>query len=177
MALFDFSTTKNELGVIRTKSLFYELSYSNTDNVIFTVKEHDSKTPCGKHLTSFPALYIPLHIEDPTDATFAEAVFGSFEVFTKIRNAPQLQDYFDRWQFEAVTKRKAPAFQAIVSEVRENGKGSLQAAKYLIEEPWIKDKTDGRGARKRSRETTQKAYEQNGLQEDLQRLRDEGLIN
>lgn len=177
MPLFDQEQLRTSKNVIYTKALFWELSYDNPTNCIFTLKEHDVTSPAGETYLSFSKLFIPLAVEDPTHATFAEAVFGSWDVFTKIYNAPQLQQYFEKWEREAQVKRKAMAFQALVQEVREQGKGSLQAAKYIIEEPWIKDKTDGRGARKRSRQTTQEAYEQTGLQDDIERLRDEGLIN
>ena len=179
MALYDFTFTKGDQGVIRTKSLFYELSYDNQEHVLFTLKEHDIELPNGRPLVALSKIFIDSVMTDPTEYDFAQAVFGSWEVWEKITKQPKLKQHIEKWRREATIKRKALAFRSVLSEVQEGGKSSFTAAKYLIEEPWaVKDArtTDGRKARKDARETAEEAFERAAVSDDIKRLKEEGLI-
>ena len=178
MALYDFTYTKTDNGIIRTKSLFYELAYDNPEFAIFTLKEHDSETSAGRPLMSLAQTFIAMTIDDPTEVEFADEVFGSWEVWDKIRNSDKrIVAAIEKWRKEADIRRKAIAFKAVVNEARD-GKSSLAAAKYLIEEPWKKgdNSTDGRKKRSEARETAKEAFERTGVAEDIKRLREDGLI-
>lgn len=179
MALFDMSTFKNDSGALRTQSLFYELSYDNPEHAVFTLKEDDIELPSGKKAHSLRLLYLARATSDPTEYEFALGVFGSWDVWTRLSKAPKIRDAVQKWRDEAAVRRKAMAFQSVVTEVRDGGKSSFTAAKYLIEEPWkVKDArtADGRKARKEVAATAEQAFERAGINEDLKRLKQEGLI-
>lgn len=179
MALYDFTLTKADHGVIRTKSLFYELSYDNQEHVLFTLKEHDIELPNGRPLVALSKIFIDSVMTDPTEYDFAQAVFGSWDVWEKMCKARELKQHIQKWRKEATIKRKALAFKSVMQEVQEGGKSSFTAAKYLIEEPWAaKDgrTVDGRKARKDAKETAEEAFERAAISEDLKRLKEEGLI-
>jgi len=127
---------------------------------------------------SLAQTFIAMTVDDPTEVEFADAVFGSWEVWEKISNSDKrLVAKIKKWRHEADIRRKALAFRAIVKEIRLEGKGALSAAKYLLEEPWKGSKAkDGRKGRAETRETAEQAFERNGVSEDLKRLREEGLL-
>jgi hypothetical protein len=179
MALFDTSLTKNDSGAVMTMALFYELSYDNHQHVIFTLKDHDIELPNGRPAVALSQKFIDLCTMDPTEYEFAQVIFGSWDVWERISNSPKLAPHVKRWRKEATIRRKAMAFKAVISEVSEGGRSSFTAAKYLIEENWVDQgqSTDGRAARKKVKETASKAYERVAAQDDLKRLREEGLIN
>lgn len=134
--LFGFEYTKTSKGVVRTKSLFYELSYENLEHVIFTLKEEDVERE-GRTYVSLANLYRTLVPQDPTEYTFAMTVFGNWHVWDVIRNAPQLKPYVARWRREAEIKVKSEAIKAIAEEMKSGGRSSFTAAKLLLERGWI----------------------------------------
>lgn len=134
--LFGFEYTKTSKGVVRTKSLFYELSYESPEHVIFTLKEEDVERN-GRTYVSLSNLYRTLVPQDPTEYTFAMTVFGNWHVWDVIRNAPQLKPYVARWRKEAEIKVKSEAIKAIAEEMKSGGRSSFTAAKLLLERGWI----------------------------------------
>jgi hypothetical protein len=134
--LFDTSKTKSDNGVVRTKSLFYELSYDNTEHVLFTLKDQDLDHN-GRTYTSLSNLYRSLVPQDPTEYTFAMAVFGNWHVWDTIRNAPQLKPHVKKWRNEAEVKIKSEAIKAIALEAQSGGRSAFTAAKLLLERGWI----------------------------------------
>jgi len=134
--LFDLTKTKTENGVVRTKSLFYELSYDNTEHVLFTLK-NDDLDHNGRTYTSLSKLYRSLAAQDPTEYTFAMAVFGDWDVWDKIRNAPQLRPYVTKWRKEVEIKIKSQAIKIIAEEAMGGGRSSFTAAKLLLDRGWI----------------------------------------
>lgn len=134
--LFGFDYTKTSKGVVRTKSLFYELSYENLESVIFTLKDEDVEKD-GKTYVSLANLYRTLVPQDPTEYTFAMTVFGNWHVWDVIRSAPQLRPYVARWRKEAEIKVKSEAIKAIAEEMKSGGRSSFTAAKLLLERGWI----------------------------------------
>ena len=176
MSLLSSSQFKTKEGVVRTKSLFYELLYDDHTYAVFTTKEEDHETPDGKPLVSFPKLFVSSLVDDPTEYSFAMEVFGSWSAWDKIRNSDKrLVKKIEAWRLEADIARKAMAFRSVVEEAK-GGKSAFSASKYLIEGSWKTKGPDGRSARSRERETAQLAFEKSGVDEDLERLRDEGLI-
>lgn len=145
--LFDLSKTKSDNGVVRTKSLFYELSYDNTDHVLFTLKDFDVEHN-GRTYTSLPNLYRSLVPQDPTEYTFAMAVFGNWHVWDVIRNAPQLRPYVKRWRNEAEVKIKSEAIKTIAAEAQSGGRSSFTAAKLLLERGWIEKEAASKAKQK-----------------------------
>lgn len=134
--LFGPEYTKTIKGVVRTKSLFYELSYTDPEHVIFTTKEEDIERN-GKTYISLSKLFCSLVPQDPTEYTFAMTVFGSWHVWEVIREAPQVSLHYKRWKREAEIKVKSEAIKAIAEEARSGGRSSFTAAKLLLERGWI----------------------------------------
>lgn len=169
--LFGTEYTKTVKGVIRTKSLFYELSYADPTHVVFTLKDEDVDHN-GRTYVSMAKLYRSLVPQDPTEYTFAMAVFGNWHVWEVIREAPQLKPYVTRWRREAEVKIKSEAIAAIATEMKEGGRSSFTAAKLLLERGWLEKDT----ASKTKQKLQEKEDEEMGkealslLSEDAARL-------
>jgi hypothetical protein len=123
-------------------------------------------------------LYMAHSVDDPSEVTFAEEVFGDLYFWQCLTEANWFQRHIQEWRLLAATVRKREAFKSIIKEVRENGKSSFTAAKYLIEEPW---KTGNALQRKQNKklisESAEAAFSDSTIQSDLKRLKDEGIIN
>jgi hypothetical protein len=145
--LFGPEYTKTVKGVIRTKSLFYELSYADPTHVVFTLKDEDVDHK-GRTYMSIAKLYRSLVPQDPTEYTFAMAVFGNWHVWEVIREAPQLKPYVTRWRREAEVKIKSEAIAAIATEMKEGGRSSFTAAKLLLERGWLEKDTASKAKQK-----------------------------
>lgn len=134
--LFGPDKTKNDRGVVRTKSLFYELSYGNTEHVIFNLKDEDQVVD-GKTFVSLPNLYRSLVANDPTEYTFAIAVFGYWDIWDYIRKSPPLKSHVAKWRREVEVRIKSEAIQIIAKEAKEGGRSSFTAAKLLLDRGWL----------------------------------------
>ena len=161
MAMFDHEQLHNKMNRALTKSLFHEFE-AGGGSVILTLNQPDLPYPCLRKL------FVSLTMDDPSEAIFAEEVFGDIGYWTKLRAAPFIQDVISDWVDEATIKRKSKAFQYIVKEVKEDGKNGYAAAKFLIEEPW-KDKRNPK-VKKEVKRTTSAASDE--VHSDIVRLRD-----
>ncbi len=160
----DIYTVNN---VPRSISLFLETCKQGIDKPIFTL------SPIRTDYINFHNLFIKLVVDDPSEATLAEEVFGNLDYWVRLNESRILRPYFDKLRHLADIERKRIAFNAIMKEVKEEGRSSFTAAKYLIEEPW-KDKKDPK-VKRESKDTTNKAY--NLVENDVERLKGEGLLN
>ena len=131
----------------------------------------------GGSLIDVPTLkqyFLTFVVDDPTEYTFAVNVFGDWHFCEVMRESRKMKSYVKQWRVEVDVHRKSKAFKTIIDEASDSSKrGSLSAAKYLLEEPWkAKDgrTKDGRKARQESRETTQAAAESRELKEDFERI-------
>lgn len=180
MPLLQPSQYKSEQGVIRTKSLFYELCYDNNEHAVFTLKEDEHQHPSGRTLVPISKIFIEMAVADPTGYNFSQAVFGSWAAWEKISNSDKrLVVQIDAWRKEADVKRKSLGFKAVVEEVTLQGKSAFTAAKYLIEESWTNKSArtaDGRKARAEAQETAEEAFERSAVSDDIKRLREQGLL-
>ena len=171
MPLFTMSQLKGPNGKCRTKSLFYELSYYDTTDVIFTTKEQDI-TVKGKAYVSLQQLFINMVPNDPTEYEFAMSVFGSWEVWKTISEAPQLKPFVTNWRNEVVVKVKSQAIQAIAEEMKSNGRSSFSAAKLLLDKGWLDNDTASQAKKKLQAKEQQEQDKQalSLLENDAQRL-------
>lgn len=152
-------------NIPRTNSLFKETCRPG-DVPIMSLTGGDESLPCLR------TLYVNLTVDDPSEATFAETVFGDIRYWFKLREAKFMPAFLNEWREEADIKRKRKAFKAIIKEVEENGRSAFTAAKYLVEEPW---KGNTQKAKATKKATTKKAL--TAFDEDLERLTEEGLLN
>jgi len=162
--------TKEELystkGHMRTSSLFVEKAALERKPFLSLRAQHQTET--GISLRDY---FIHYTINDPTETVFAEEVFGEWRFWENLLKCKWFTPYVEDWRREADIKRKAMAFQAILKEIKEDGRSSFTAAKYLIEEPW-KEKT--KASKAKTKETTKEAY--NSISSDIERLKEQGLL-
>lgn len=173
--LFEHDQLYNGVNRRITKSLFKETApWERTHMVVMSLKSN------SKDLPSLRDMYIELCLDDPTETVFAEYVFGDLEFWYEIKESTWFKPFYEEYQRTTTLKRKSQAFRFLTQEVRQQGKGALQAAKYLIEEPWkakTGTATDKRKARKESQETAQQAFEESGISDDIKRLKEQGMMN
>lgn len=147
--------------------LIYELCMSRSnaqrpsDKAIFTIRQEK------EGLISLKKLFVSHTSEDPTEVSFAEAVFGDVGYWLRMREQKEISKLLPPWREEADVIRKAKAFQVLITEVTHEGKNAFAASKYLIEEPW-KGRT--KAAVKAKRETTQQAV--NLVKDDIEVMKE-----
>jgi len=169
--MFSTNQLKGPNGKCRTKSLFYELSYYDTTDVIFTTKEKDIKVD-DKVYVSLHQLYVSMVPNDPTEYDFAQRVFGSWDIWQTISKAPQIRPYVNKWRKEVEIKVKSQAIQSIAEEMKTGGRSSFSAAKLLLEKGWL-DKDNASQAKKKlqaKEDEEQNKEALNLLSEDAERL-------
>lgn len=153
-------------GKPRTSGLFVE-TCRHGDEPIASLRGNVEGYPCIRDV------YVNLTAMDPSEQTFVDAVFdGEMRWWLIVRNSAFFKQFIEEWELLADIKRKQMAFQAVVEEVKNSGRSAFSAAKYLIEEPW-KPKDTKTEAKRRA--TTKEAYR--AVNDDVKRLREEGLIN
>lgn len=154
-------------GHMRTQSLFLE-TRRHGDEPLFTLK------PGTRHgCPSLRDLFIEYTVYDPSESSFAEAVFGEVAYWENLKKADWMQDHIEKWRYIADVKRKAIAFKTIIKEVENDGRNAFSAAKYLIDEPW-KDKKNPK-VKEEVKKTTEEASDR--VQEDRLRLIEGGLLD
>lgn len=169
--MFTQEQLKGPNGKIRTQSLFYELSYNDPSDAIFTLKEQDVEAH-GKHFTSLHQLYVGMVPSDPTEYSFAMTVFGSWDVWSAICKSPLIKPYVNKWRKEVEVKVKSKAIQAIAEEMKSGGRSSFSAAKLLLEKGWL-DKDNASQAKRKleaKEEEEQNKQALSLLSEDAARL-------
>lgn len=166
MAMFSDDVLINAQGTRLTRALFKEVAQEG-DKPVFTLSRNDSEG-----YINIRNIFIDLVAEDPTEYVFAEAVFGDFAHWDKIANSTWMKEPLKEWRQVADVKRKELAFKVIIQEAKGGKSSSFAAAKYLIDEPW-KDKRSP-VKRKASKDSTSKASA--AVSQDLQSLKDKGLI-
>lgn len=123
-------------GKLRTKSLFWEISYWEPDNVIFTLREDDLHKN-GKVYVSLRKLYLAYCVSDPTEYTFAWEVFGSWDTWNQLSKSNYIKKDIESWRREVEVKIKSEAIRSIAEEMRSGGRSSFGAAKLLLERGWL----------------------------------------
>lgn len=122
-------------------------------------------------------LYMAHAVDDPSEVTFAEEVFGDLYFWQCLAESGWFKPHVDEWRHLAAIKRKQAAFKSIINEVKTNGRSAFTAAKYLIEEPWkLGSATERKKARKQIADTADAALNDSTIQSDLKRLKEQGLI-
>jgi hypothetical protein len=124
-------------------------------------------------------LFVSLTVDDPTEVSFAEEVFGDVLYWKALSEDKLFAPKLDEWRYAVAEKRKKLAFKTIVEEAKGGGKSSFTAAKYLIEEPWLTGNTasEKKAVAKAKEASSSKAYHATEFAKDLERLKEEGLYN
>ena len=145
--LFNETQLRTSQGKLRTRSLFWELSYFEPEHVIFTLRENDLEKN-GKTYTSLRKLYLSYCVSDPTEYTFAWAVFGSWDTWQQLSRSNYVKKEIESWRKEVEVKIKSEAIRSIASEMRDGGRSSFGAAKLLLERGWLDDKNASKAKEK-----------------------------
>lgn len=127
-------------GLVRTKALFVEFcDEPKKDYAVFTVG-HQDRMLLGRKRIALQKLYTQYCVSDPTEYTFAMAVFGEWYAWTKVRtflNTKRVGDKIGQWEREVAVAIKSRAMNSIVQEMEEGGRSSFSAAKFLSDRGWL----------------------------------------
>lgn len=170
MPIFSYADLHTDKNVPKTKEIFCE----HNDKGILTYSRDDKP---GK--INLYKLYMSFCVEDPSEVKFAEEVFGDIGFWLRLQNAVFFKETLTEWRQHAAEKRKCLAFEAIIKEVKNDGKSSFTAAKYLIEEPWRNGNSVAEKKRLKAEieKTATNAFISKSAESDYQRLKDEGILN
>jgi hypothetical protein len=169
--MFNEKQLRTSQGKLRTKSLFWELSYFEPEHVIFTLREEDL-VKGDKTYVSLRKLYLSYCCTDPTEYTFAWAVFGSWETWQQLCRSNYIKKDIDTWRREVEIKIKSEAIRSIADEMRTGGRSSFGAAKLLLERGWLDDKNASKAKEKLKAKEEEELNQQalSLLSEDAERL-------
>jgi len=150
MSLFRKDQLYSTNGVFYTKAIFADFGDA-PQNLCYLESNLNKKS-----LPVLRQLYVSLTINDPTEVTFVTEVFdGDFSWWFRLSSTAWFSKHLKDWKREADVKRKSKAFEAIIKEATSESRNALQAARYLIDEPWKKSRT--KEAIKEKQETTEAA--------------------
>ncbi len=145
--MFTLDQLKAGNGKIRTKSLFFELSYGDPSEAIFTLKSVDHEAH-GKTYLSLQKLYLSICPSDPTEYEFSQVVFGSWDIWQTLSNSDYLKHHVARWRHEVEVRIKSEAIKSIAEEMKTGGRSSFSAAKLLLEKGWLEKDTASQAKKK-----------------------------
>ena len=127
---------KDVQGRWRTQSLFLETNKNETKYPsVFTLESRD-KDGC----VSMKAVYMKSN--DPTEYTAAMAIFGSFECWLNLCEAPFFKPHVEAWREELQRQIKSQAVETIgyISSGGKSTAAQLGAAKWLATQEWVGQK-------------------------------------
>lgn len=176
MPICSLSDLYTDHNVPRTIEPFLELRIAREYErpALFTV----GRQPKAGFIPLFQ-IYLSLTVDDPSEMTFVEEVFGDYAYWMTLCESNKFKPIIEEWRLISSVKRKQKAFEAIVKELKSDKPSRFAAAKYLIEEPWKGGLTAAQRKknRKQTQETTEEAFKQSLVEEDITRLREEGMLN
>lgn len=142
MTQFDYSDKsifRNEQGVRKTMSLFYEKVNADKTSVVYTLKDRD-------HM-GYESLYrLYMECDDPTEYLFAVTYLEGWDHWEILQSAPWFKPYIARWRRELEIKHKALALKRIKDLASDPAsKDHAQANKFLVNYGWKDVQTNRRG--------------------------------
>jgi hypothetical protein len=168
----------NTLGPLRannnaryTQALFLEYARENVQPS-FTVKnEHVEKQ--GVVYPSLRRVY--MECMDPTEEQFVAQVFdGDWEHWQRIKDNDILRTAlkYEEWEEELSIKLRSFGIRSVINEVRNNGRSSFSAAKWLAEGQWKGTKRGRPSNDEKARIAREERELYKELQDDLKRVQD-----
>lgn len=169
MALLPRSVLYNENNVPITKILYHPYTAEGPITI------YKDGRP-GK--INMYELYMQFCVDDPTEMDFVEYVYGDLTYWFRLIESPWFIPHLEEWRMHAAEKRKQKAFKAIADEVSKRGKSAFTAAKYLIEEPWRTGSTveEKKRLKQQISKTAEAAFQNKEFQSDIERLKEQGLL-
>lgn len=90
-----------------------------------------------------------MRIGDPTEYTFVTRYIGTWDIWESMYTDDNYKIIIDAWRRELETKIKSDAINRIIDAAKGETRDALQANKFLLDTPWLKEDT------KRGRPTKQ----------------------
>ena len=166
------SRFKNDRGLLKTRSLFYEYA-PDSSIAIFTLKDHDHEVEEGRVLPSLYLLY--MLEEDPTEYLFATKHLDSWSHWEQLCESTFFKPYIARWRKELDLFMTAKAIQSIKTLAASKERGALEAEKYIAEKKWLQPAQKPTRGRPSKAELNRIANEHiqtsSQIEEDFNRLR------
>jgi hypothetical protein len=125
---------KDSRGYPLTQSLFLEINYS--DYAVFTFN-NEPKEYNGKIYPSLRQYY--LDIADPTEYQFAKQCLLGWDHWKRISGSDLVRKEVNQWREELEVALRSEGVMAIIDATAQEG-GNFQAAKWLTEKGWEKNK-------------------------------------
>ena len=169
MALVPDENLYNANNKVRSAALFLECAQPDEELVMFTLLNNDT-TWKGKKLPSLKKLYMQFCSEDPTEYSFANHVFGSWDAWCVIKSTFIVRGYVKKWSDEVVVLIKSTAIATIHQEMLSGGKSSFQAAKFLIDKGWIPPQMGRKSTKDKETDENQNSRALANVHEDAARL-------
>lgn len=136
------SPFRDSQGRLLSSKLFYErTSPDKRDKIRYTLKDQDHEG-----CLSLYRLY--LDANDPTEYSFANDHFESYEHWLLITKQDWFKPYLQRFRRDLETKVRSIALRAIMREAQSGSKNAFTANKFLIEKGWM-DKEESRNTKGR----------------------------
>ena len=117
-----------------TQALFLEIGYQE-DKAVYTLKDQDHEYK-GNTYPSLKRLF--LEMEDVTEYEFANKYLLGWSHWKRMNENKALRKHFEEWREELELRLRAQGIRAIIDQSCDD-KG-FQAAKYLAEKGWDKNK-------------------------------------
>ena len=127
---------RNSRGAYRTSSLFLDFSY-DADIAQYTLREKDTKKN-GKSFPSLKRLY--LETEDVTEYEFATTYLAGWKHWQALLGNKQILSHVEQWREELEIKIRSKAVKSIASQAFSKDKPSYQAAKFLADREYVKNR-------------------------------------
>ncbi len=107
-----------------------------------------------------------MRIGDPTEYTFVTRYIGTWDIWESMYSSSNnYRVIIDAWRRELEVKIKSDAINRIIDAAKGETRDALQANKYLLDTPWLKEES------KRGRPTKQDVLsEANKIAVDEQRI-------
>lgn len=160
----DKSNFKDEKNRYIVQGLFLEDRY-NTDLAVYTLDGVD-KTYKGKVYPSLKRLY--LEVGDPEEYLFAEKHLFDWPHWMRLCKNQWLKPHIEQWREELNLSLRSEGIATLI-DLAINDK-SYQAAKWLADEGWIKNKRGRPSKEELEGELKKRADIQEQFKEDFQLL-------
>lgn len=160
---------RDDRGMIRTSSLFWESRKDRDTVALWTNKDRDYVVD-GVVYPSLKKIYLSYDHTPGAEYEFALDVFGSWEYWVKLTKS-SVRNLIQDWRDEVEIKLKAEAIRAMIVASRSDDAKGVAAAKWLADKGYAPKRTAGRPSTEEvARERKQAAVVNQDLSEDMKRL-------
>jgi hypothetical protein len=113
-----------------------------------------------------------LRTNDPTEYFFVVKYIGTWDLWESMCNDINYKPIIESWRRELEAKIKSDAMSRILEAARGETRDALQANKFLLDSPWIKE-ANGRGRPSKQEvasEANKIAMEEQRITQDYKRV-------